>query len=70
MRRDSCLRLAAHTPIRAHLDDGTSNCLRTKGPILRDAMPKGSQFLTQNPFANPASLKQLTQLLDNLLKTT
>ncbi len=59
MLRDLYLGLATHTPIRAHLKDGTSNCLRQKGPILSDVMQTCSHFTDRGPFSNPANLKSL-----------
>jgi len=55
MRRDLYFGLAAHTPIRAHQNDGTSNCLRQKGPILSDVMQKCSHYTDRGPFSNPAN---------------
>jgi len=49
--------LATHTPIRAHLNDGTSSLMRAKAPILRDVIfaNANSHFTNWDPLAYPAN---------------
>ena len=47
--------LTPHTTIRAHHVDGDMRFLTVAGPILRDAIPQGSHFPSQDPAANPVN---------------
>ena len=47
--------LASHTPIRARRMDGHMRLRTVTGPILSDAMPRGSHFPLQDPVRHPAN---------------
>ena len=70
------LGLAAHTPIRTRPNDGTLNCLRSKGPILRDVIATGvtlhrpgSFLLSRQPKSYAGSLTLPILLTPHSLQT-
>jgi len=58
-------KLAAYTPIRTRLYDGTSNCLQLKGPILCDVLSASRGLTLHGPrsFALSRQLQSLSNLV-------
>ena len=50
--------LTLHTPIRARHADGYIKLPAAAGPILRDAMPKGSHLTDQDPAFFPLAARK------------